>query len=205
MIRGRSLLLGIGLVCATLGLGQGVYLEAKAWLAQVLIDRAWDAARDSGQASAPWPWADTHPVARLSAPRLNVSRMVLSGASGRVLAFGPGHVAASARPGDPGVSFIAGHRDTHFHFLKRLHAGDQLLIETQQAKTVSYRVVETWVQDEQDTAYLESLTGDQLILMTCYPFEAVVPGGPLRYLVRAVAEPDTQVDYPAVLMTGSVI
>ena len=29
-----------------------------------------------------------------------------------------------------------------------------------------------------------------LILMTCYPFDAVVPGGPLRYVVTARADGD---------------
>ncbi|MDX5297649.1 MAG: hypothetical protein LPK85_01730, partial [Gammaproteobacteria bacterium] len=29
---------------------------------------------------------------------------------------------------------------------------------------------------------------DQLVLVTCYPFDATDPGGPLRYVVTAVAE-----------------
>jgi sortase A len=28
-----------------------------------------------------------------------------------------------------------------------------------------------------------------LTLVTCYPFDAIVPGGPLRYAVTAVAAP----------------
>jgi hypothetical protein len=28
-----------------------------------------------------------------------------------------------------------------------------------------------------------------LTLITCYPFDAIAPGGPQRYVVRAVAEP----------------
>ncbi len=30
----------------------------------------------------------------------------------------------------------------------------------------------------------------RLTLVTCYPFDAIVPGGPLRYLVFAEAVPD---------------
>jgi len=40
---------------------------------------------------------------------------------------------------------------------------------------------------EADNAQIR-LGDDQrrLVLVTCYPFEAIVPGGPLRYVVTAV-------------------
>ena len=31
--------------------------------------------------------------------------------------------------------------------------------------------------------------GERLLLVTCYPFDALVPGGPLRYVVVADPEP----------------
>jgi sortase A len=31
--------------------------------------------------------------------------------------------------------------------------------------------------------------GDELVLVTCYPFRALIPGGPLRYVVRATPGP----------------
>src|SRR5439155_902704 len=53
-------------VCLT---GRAVYLHAKAALAGVLIRRAWQVTARSGEPHPPWPWADTHPVARLRIPR----------------------------------------------------------------------------------------------------------------------------------------
>ena len=54
------------LVLAALGaalLAAGLWLPAKAELAQHLLSRAWAEAHDEGGAVKPWPWADTWPVA----------------------------------------------------------------------------------------------------------------------------------------------
>ena len=40
-------------------LGEGAYIPAKAWLAQELMQRAWDRASAGSERPAPWPWADT--------------------------------------------------------------------------------------------------------------------------------------------------
>ena len=101
-------------------LGQGAYIPAKAWLAQELMQHAWTRAGEGEARPVPWPWADTWPVARLSAMAGDVNLIVLAGGSGRTLAFGPGHLSASAMPGTAGNSVIAGHRDTHFNFLQHL-------------------------------------------------------------------------------------
>ncbi len=66
--------------------GRALYLHAKAEVAGVLIRRAWQAASRGGQSRPPWPWADTHPVARLCIPRLNYDEIVLEGATPRTLA-----------------------------------------------------------------------------------------------------------------------
>jgi sortase A len=53
---------------------------------------------------------------------------------------------------------------------------------------MDYRVDETRVVDVNDTRILPSATGrPRLLLTTCYPFDALTPGGPLRYLVLASA------------------
>ena len=82
--------------------GAGVWIYAKAALAQVLIKHAWDEALAGHKAMRPWPWADTYPVARLAVPALGVDEIVLAGASGRTLAFGPGHMDGTAAAGAPG-------------------------------------------------------------------------------------------------------
>jgi hypothetical protein len=71
----------------------------------------------------PWPWADTWPVARLRMQHPSVDLIVLAGAYGRTLAFGPGHVTSSALPGQEGTVMLTGHRDTHFRFLKDVQTG----------------------------------------------------------------------------------
>lgn len=89
-------LLLAGLLC--LGcwqLSEGAWIYAKAGLAQLLLQRAWSRALQGEADPKPWPWADTSPVARLRAPGSGVDMIVLSGAYGRTLAFGPGHLASS--------------------------------------------------------------------------------------------------------------
>jgi sortase A len=41
------------------------------------------------------------------------------------------------------------------------------------------------IVDRRDTSVLTTSPGPTLTLITCYPFDAVVPGGPLRYVVVA--------------------
>lgn len=163
----------------------GAYIPVKAWGAQVLLDRAWERRLLGDADSRPWPWADTAPLARIRQPRLGIDQIVLEGASGRVLAFGPGHVSGSASPGTTGNVVISGHRDTHFRWLQRLRPGDELLLQADDGRDLSYRVVHTAIHHETEVGLLEPLQGDQLRLLTCYPFDAVSAGGTQRYVVTA--------------------
>ena len=165
---------------------QGGWIYLKAGLAQLLIERSWERGRQGGEAPPPWPWADTHPLARLAAPRLGEEIFVLAGSSGRTLAFGPGHVAGTAVPGAYGNSVVGGHRDTHFSFLEDLRLGDALVVETPLGETRTYRVRDLRTVDHRDTGPLQSTDRRQLTLITCYPFDALAPGGPLRWVVTAV-------------------
>src|SRR5262249_38739549 len=49
--------------------GQGIYIHAKALLAQVLLQRAFSETIASGRQVKPWPWADTWPIARIAVER----------------------------------------------------------------------------------------------------------------------------------------
>jgi sortase A len=85
-------------------LAAALYIPAKAALAQILLERAWTRA-EGGEADAkPWPWADIAPVAKIEFPRLNRRAIVLEGASGAALAFGPGHMPNSAAIGAAGTA-----------------------------------------------------------------------------------------------------
>lgn len=166
-------------------LGQGAYIPAKAWLAQELMLRAWTRMQSGETRATPWPWADTWPIARLTARSGDVDLIVLAGGSGRTLAFGPGHMSASAMPGEVGNAVIAGHRDTHFQFLKDLQRGDILELQSSRGLNHSYEVVGVDIVDSRKASLLLDTDSAMLSLVTCYPFDALDAGGPLRYVVTA--------------------
>ncbi len=166
-------------------LGAGAYVPAKAWLAQELMQRAWVRAAGGDVRPTPWPWADTWPVARLTASQPAVDLIVLAGGSGRTLAFGPGHLRGSALPGNSGNAVIAGHRDTHFRFLKDVEVDDLMRIELSSGERHVYRVIGTDVVDSRRGGLLLDTNSPMLTLVTCYPFEARQAGGPLRFVVTA--------------------
>ncbi len=168
--------------------GQGAFIYAKAALAQVLLRAAWAETLDGKRQARPWPWADTWPVARLTVPRLGVDQIVLAGASGRTLAFGPGHVDGTPAPGALGNSVLGGHRDTHFAWLERLAPGDELYLDTSDGGRRRYRVAGSQVVDHRSARIALAAPVPRLTLVTCWPFDALRPGGPMRYVVEAVGE-----------------
>jgi sortase A len=121
-------------------------------------------------------------------PGHGVDLFVLAGASGRTMAFGPGHVDGTPLPGEPGNSVVSGHRDTHFAFLRRLRAGDPIVVERRDGRRLQYTVSETLVVDRRDAWVTQEAGDTRLTLVTCYPFDAIRPGGPLRYVVTARLE-----------------
>jgi len=186
----RTLLIGAAALLAGVGLwqlGQGAWIYVKARLAQRLLQRAWARTLRGEPEARPWPWADTWPVARLQVPAHCVDLIVLAGVSGRTLAFGPGHAPGSAVPGAPGTAIVAGHRDTHFRFLERLKQGDEIIVEVPGLRRSRLRVQETSVVDSRTAVIRTEDRSAGLVLVTCYPFDAVRPGGPLRYVVTASA------------------
>jgi sortase A len=169
-------------------IGAGLWIPAKAWLAQRLIARAWAESMATGAPAAPWPWADTTPVARLSVPRLGIDQIVLAHATGRTLAFGPGHLDGTPAPGTPGLAIVSGHRDTSFRFLGDLEIGDAVRIQRADGVWLDYRVGGSTILDERQAGLPQIINGPpRLALTTCYPFDAIEPGGPLRFVVWADA------------------
>ena len=162
-----------------------------------LIKHAWAQTQDDASRVRPWGWADTWPVARLSVPRLGVDQIVLAGASGRTLAFGPAHMDGTAAPGHNGMAVISGHRDTHFRFLEQLRVGDALIVTDQHGTPHRFRIAETQIVNSETSGLAADFDSPHLALVTCYPFDAVRPGGPLRFL--ALAEPDGAVNAPTAI------
>jgi sortase A len=163
-------------------------IRAKAAVAQVLLERAWSTTLATGQATKPWSWADTWPVARLTFPRLNRSAIVLEEAGGEALAFGPAHVAASAKPGAQGTSVIAAHRDTHFGFIRDLRPGDEIEVATRGGAVVRYATTGSAIVHAQASGIARHAKTKRLVLVTCYPFDGL-ERGPLRYVVFAEEVP----------------
>jgi sortase A len=167
--------------------GRGSWILAKAELAQILIDHAWQRHLAGEPQPRPWPWADTFPLARLEAPAQGVRLYILSGSSGRTLAFGPGHQNGTPAPGERGNSVVGGHRDTHLAFLREVKRGDTLRIERPDGMRVDYRVTELDVLDRRETWVMRDDGRTRLTLITCWPFDALRAGGPQRYVVIAEA------------------
>lgn len=183
--RAHGLVLAALLLLAGWQLAGAGWIHVKALLAQHLLARAWLQSGATGVSQKPWPWADTWPVARLRVADLNVEQYVLAGTSGQALAFGPGmHEAFTGNTGNWTV--LAGHRDTHFAFLRALESDMPLSLELAGGELRQYRVQSMRVVDSR----LESLApplvaSPHLLLVTCYPFTAVEANGPLRYVVVA--------------------
>lgn len=175
------------LALALLGLilfGQGAYIHAKALLAQVLLERAFAKTIATGHPVKPWRWADTWPVAKIEVKRLHASAIVLAGSSGQALAFGPGHVEQTVDSGERGVAVYSAHRDTHFRFLKDVTIGDEIDITRSDGRTFRYRADGSSVV-RFDQSGIDPLTDRfELVLSTCWPFDALT-SGPERYLLHA--------------------
>ncbi len=178
----------LGLALVLIGLwqtGSGTWIYVKAQLAQVLLQRAWAGTLSGQQDVKPWPWADTWPIARLAVPSLGVDQIVLEGAYGRTLAFGPGHVESTGPQEGSDRIILTGHRDTHFRFLEKLQAGEIILLQARTGRWHRFAVRDRQVVDSRKARIFTQKGKRQLILITCYPFHAIVAGGPLRYMVIA--------------------
>jgi len=174
------MLAGLGLIA------HGSFIHVKSALAQVLLERAFASAQ-GGVAARPWPWADIRPVARIEAPSLGASAVVLDDANGEALAFGPAHLPGTPMPGEPGTSVFAAHRDTHFSWIGDLKAGDALAVRRIDGTTANFTVRQAWIARYDDSGIDAASDETLLALTTCWPLDAAI-SGPLRYIVEAVAE-----------------
>lgn len=156
------------------------WVPAKAGLGQWLLERAWRDGVAGAQAPRPWPWADTRPVAEFEIPALGLRQLVLEGASGRNLAWGP----TALTPVRQRDVVLSGHRDTHFAPLERLAVNDALILRDRQGER-RYRVALMDIVDSRDQELVINGDRDRLTLVTCYPFDAPAAGGPLRLVVTA--------------------
>ncbi|MFO7993960.1 MAG: class GN sortase [Marinobacter sp.] len=168
-------------------LAAGLWIPLKAIAAQELLELAWAESQARQQETRPWPWADTWPVARLTMPETGQSLIVLDGAHGESLAFGPGQVLGNDDSSGPMV--IAGHRDTHFRGLQHLENGSRVRLQSRDGDWRAFRVDRIRIVDSRhEQINTAQLPPDSLLLVTCYPFNGLENDGPLRFVVEAAGE-----------------
>jgi sortase A len=132
-------------------------------------------------------------IGRLEIPRLHLSVMVREGADERTLSRAVGHIPGTALPGKLGNVGLAGHRDTFFRALRNIREDDAIDFETTQGK-YRYIVKSTSIVTPRDVSVLAASGGENLTLVTCYPFY-YVGSAPKRFIVHAaqvVASPRPQ-------------
>jgi len=161
---------------------QALWIPAKAELAQWLIEHSWQQALNGNEQARPWPWADTRPLGVLSVPGRNIRQMILEGNSGRNLAFGPVLLDGSGQGRD---LVISGHRDTHFRFLQELLPGDRVQVQLRD-RTQLFEVSQLEIVDSRRNELVIEPGTSRLSLVTCYPFDTPLAGGPMRYVVTAL-------------------
>jgi len=179
----------VAFVLGGICLSKAAYIPAKGVVADVLMARAWEQSQINGSPVLPWPWMDAQPLALLSVPRLSQREIILDVVTGQALGFAPSHLQQTPRPGQPGLSVIAAHKNTHFAFLEQIEVGDIIKIETIKGDVTRFEVTNMEIVDK-DRSGIDldkPKIGAQIALVTCYPFSALTYGGPLRYVVYAEA------------------
>jgi sortase A len=174
------------LIASLVLFSHGMWIHAKALVAQILLERAFAATLESGRDTKPWSWADTWPVARISVPRLGKSAIALNGSSGQALAFGPGHVELTPEAGDRGTAVYSAHRDTHFSFVRDIGIGDEIDVTRRDGAVARFSVTHMSVVAFDATGIDPLRPGRRLVLATCWPLDGT-RATPLRYLVHAEA------------------
>lgn len=122
------------------------------------------------------------PIARLVIPRLRLDEIVVEGVTDAALNAGPGHLAGSAFPGEPGNAIISAHRDRHFSRLGDLRVGDTITTESG-VHRVRWVVISKRVLDA-DAPALFHTRDATLTLTTCWPIR-YLGNAPERLIITA--------------------
>jgi sortase A len=168
------------LAAGLLALGYSAYVAMHAHAYQAIEQRRFENAGPDASAA---PAVDGDVIGEMLIPRLGLRAIVVQGDSAAILLRAVGHLADTALPGESGNVVLAGHRDTFFRPLKRVHAGDAITLKTRTGD-FEYVVESTAVVPPQYVEVLQPTGGRTLTLITCFPFSYVGPA-PSRFIVRA--------------------
>ena len=165
-------------------------IELKARVAQVLLQYAWHKTIKTGEEHRPWKSFDGTPILRLTIPRHEVDQIVLAGTSGQALAFGPAFHEESVLPGKGGTTVLSSHRDSHGIYIKQLQKGDIIKLQDRFKQWHSYSVKDFSILNVKTDVISTVNTEEVLLIITCYPFNALTSGTSLRYVVSASQNTD---------------
>ena len=160
------------------------WMPTKAWLSQELISYSWQKSIIDSNKVKPWPWADTYPLAELTFKRLNKSVVVLNGADPTTLAFSPGAVSPFNQTNENTPFVVAGHRDSHFNFLKDIIMNDVISLTDKQGQSQLYQVEAIEIVDATSGQLPLASDDPKLVLITCYPFDNASDNNE-RYIITA--------------------
>lgn len=176
----------IMIIVACCLLAKPSYLFAKSIAAQLLLNHAWQQSQQWGDKHLPWQWSDSYPVAKLTDLKSNQSWIVLSGMTGRAMAFAPAWLEDSAKPNQYGNTVISAHNDSHFRVLENTEIGDVFLLEDKLGVIVNYRVITVDVVEERNISPYQFQDETMITLITCYPFEITHQHKSNRLVVQAL-------------------
>ena len=164
---------------------EGLKIELKAKVAQVLLQHAWNKTLQTGKYYQPWPSFDGKPILLLKIPSHNISQIVLNGTSGQSLAFGPSFHEESFLPHEQKATIISSHRDSHGVYIKKLQLGEEIKLQDQYKKWHSYIIDDFFIMNVQEEKITMENNDQHLLLVTCYPFDEIRSDTPYRYVVSA--------------------
>jgi sortase A len=157
-------------------------------LVQHELETNWQAesAKSAAAAAQENSSTDTR-VTLLSIPKIKLEAAILEGTTRKSLMLAPGHLENTARPGDPGNSVIAGHRDTFFRHIHELNKGDEIYVR-RGSREYHYVVISKAIVAPDDIAVTYPTKDTRLTLVTCYPTYYIGPA-PKRLVVVATLRP----------------
>ena len=181
----KYFLLSVLVVSCTL-IAKPSYLYAKSVVAQALLNNAWRQSQQSGDNNLPWQWSDSYPVAKLTNDKSNTDWIILSGMTGRSMAFAPSWLEDSAKPNQYGNTVISAHNDSHFSLLEDTRVGDLFFLEDKFGVIFDYRVERIDIVEERDLSPYHFQDKTMITLITCYPFDITNTPKDKRLVVQAV-------------------
>ena len=122
-------------------------------------------------------------IGRLEVPALGLHVPILNDYDPDSLRRGVGRMKGTAVPGGLGNLVLAGHRDTYFRPLRRVHNGMVIRVVTP-AETFDYIVDSTTIVTPDNVDVLDIGDRPEMTLITCYPFD-YIGAAPKRFIVRA--------------------